>query len=58
MTVLSVVVLILALLTAFAMGLVTGEDLAKDRHDFWCAILADEEEEDDGGAEEQDPVAD
>lgn len=56
MTVLSVVVLILALLTAFAMGLVTGEDLAKDRHDFWCAILA--EEEDDGGAEEQDPVAD
>lgn len=57
MTVLSVVVLILALLTAFAMGLVTGEDLAKDRHDFWCAVMADEEE-DDGGAEEQDPVAD
>jgi len=57
MTVLSVVVLILALLTAFAMGLVTGEDLAKDRHDFWCAVMADEEEED-GGTEEQDPVAD
>lgn len=56
MTVLSVVVLILALLTAFAMGMVTGEDLAKDRHDFICAIM--EEEEDDGGAEEQDPVAD
>lgn len=57
MTLLSIVIVILALLTAFAMGLVTGEDMAKDRHDFWCAILADEEEED-GGAEEQDPVAD
>lgn len=58
MTLLSIIVIILALITAFAMGLVTGEDLAKDRHDFWCAILSDEEEEDDGGVTENDPCED
>ncbi len=56
MTVLIVVVFILTLITAFAMGVITGEDIAKDRHDFWMDIL--EEDEDDGGTERQDPVAD
>lgn len=58
MTFLSVVVLILALITAFAMGMITGEDIAKERHDFWCAVMADEEDPDDDGAEELDSGSD
>lgn len=47
MTYLSIAVIILAVITAFTFGLVTGEDIAKERHDFWNAVFTAEENDDD-----------
>lgn len=49
MTLLGVLIIVLALLTAFAMGVITGEEVARDRHDFICDILKEDNEDD--GAE-------
>lgn len=49
MTLFGAVIIILALLTAFALGMVTGEEVARDRHDFICDILKEDNEDD--GAE-------
>lgn len=53
MTLLGVLIIVLALLTAFAMGVITGEEVARDRHDFICDILKEEgeDESDDGTSE-------
>ena len=47
MTYLSLAIIILALITAFAFGLVTGENIAKERHDYWASVFAEEDEDDD-----------
>lgn len=43
---LSIAVIILALITAFAFGLVTGEDIARERHDYWASVFEEEEDDD------------
>lgn len=47
MIILFTIVIILALITAFTFGLVTGENIAKERHDYWASVFAEEDEDDD-----------
>ncbi len=56
MTFLGIIIEALALTTAFAFGMVVGEDTAKERHEFWSTVF--EEDPDDDGAEELDSGSD
>lgn len=47
MSIFTIAVMIIAVITAFTFGLVTGEDIAKERHDYWASVFAEEDEDDD-----------
>lgn len=52
MSILITAVIVLSLVTAFAIGVITGEDIARDRHQFMIGILEDDDDEPDGAEEE------
>lgn len=53
MSILITAVIVLALLTAFAMGFVTGENAAREHHEFILCITEDEDDDEPDGAEEE-----
>ena len=53
MSIFSIAVMIIAVITAFTFGLVTGEDIARERHDYWASVFEEDEDDDEHSGDDR-----